>query len=490
MYRLLFLLTITCSCSAQPPSVIDVAKNISAESMKKNLYALASPEMEGRGIATKGDTMASVMVQSWFAAHGLLAPYDQGRNYFQQVSVNRITAAGSLTVGSVVYGPGKGWMELSHLSVNVPAAPVLMTFYRNPGELKAAAASADVKGKIVLIEGDVFIPMLRDGSIDSVEAIFKKNGAVAVAFYSLALDNDLERQTAGSVERYERPDAPSSNVEGILPEIMLTVGIVDELLRVDGMTAVSAVRPGREPVLLKSSMAVDVRVTKQPATAPNVIGILPGSDPSLPVIIFSAHHDHDGIRNGVLYPGAVDNASGTVAIMEVASLMQQAAKKGLHPKRTIVFASFTGEEAGLLGSFWYAGHPVHSMEKTKAVLNIDMLGRVDTFHAGRRADSNYAYILVKDTVGRGLRKSLVAANHPFVGLDLDPFYEDPKREPRRLMGSDQYPFFLKGVPFVRIDCGFAADYHRPTDTPDKINYDLLKRQTQLVFLTLWNLAND
>ncbi len=75
-------------------------------------------------------------------------------------------------------------------------------------------------------------------------------------------------------------------------------------------------------------------------------------------------------------------------------------------------------------------------------------------------------------------------------VKLDPYYEQPQFMMRRLTGSDQYPFFIKGVPFIRIDCGFSKDYHRPTDTPDKINYELLQKQVRLAFLTTWNLANN
>ena len=208
-------------------------------------------------------------------------------------------------------------------------------------------------------------------------------------------------------------------------------------------------------------------------------------------MILSAHHDHVGRDGKDIYYGAVDNASGTVALMEIASLMNKAVEKGFKsPKRTIVFASYTGEESGLLGSSYFAANPLVPIEKTRAVLNIDMMGRVDTFYSGKRADSNYAYILVVDSLNRGLRKSLFAANEKLGKLKLDTYYEQPQFMQRRLMGSDQYPFYLKGVPFIRIDCGFSKDYHQPTDTPDKINYKLLSDQIQLAFLTTWNLAND
>lgn len=241
---------------------------------------------------------------------------------------------------------------------------------------------------------------------------------------------------------------------------------------------------------LKATVSVSRKRHLIAVTAPNVIGVIKGTDANGPCVIISAHHDHDGMNGKVMYPGAVDNASGTVAIMEVAALMNKAVKQGFKPKRTIVFASYTGEERGLIGSFYYADNPVYPVAKTHAVINIDMLGRIDTLHAnGRNADSSYAYILVKDTLNRGLRKALFKANEE-VKLTLDTHYELPQFQMRRVRGSDQYALYEKGVPFVRIDCGFAKEYHKPEDTPDKIDYNLLTKQTQLVFLTLWNMAND
>ena len=129
------------------------------------------------------------------------------------------------------------------------------------------------------------------------------------------------------------------------------------------------------------------------------------------------------------------------------------------------------------------------VNQTFAVLNIDMLGRIDTLHLKQaKVDSNYAYILVRDTTQVGLRQALYKADDS-VGITLDKYYEQPQYMMRRLMGSDQFGFYQKGVPFVRIDCGFAKEYHKPEDTADKIYYPLLTKQTRLAFLTIWNMAN-
>ena len=176
--------------------------------------------------------------------------------------------------------------------------------------------------------------------------------------------------------------------------------------------------------------------------------------------------------------------------MEIVRLFELAIRDGKKPKRNIVFTSFTGEEEGLLGSYYFTEFPFFPLKNLKAVLNTDMLGGVDTIHNSKKTNSNYVYIIVAEPKGYGLRESLYKANSVFNNLELDTYYEHPMHIQRRLRGSDQYPFYLKKVPFIRIDCGFTKDYHQPSDTPDKINYELLANQVQLIFLTLWNIAND
>lgn len=143
----------------------------------------------------------------------------------------------------------------------------------------------------------------------------------------------------------------------------------------------------------------------------------------------------------------------------------------------------------MIGAYYYVNHPLYPVKQTHGVLNIDMLGRVDTFYSGHRPDSNYVYIIVIDSV-KGFRNSLSKANESLTKLKLDSYYEQPANIKRWLTGSDQFPFWVQGVPFIRIDCGFAKEYHHPEDTPDKINYPLLTEQTKLTFLTLWNMANE
>ena len=197
----------------------------------------------------------------------------------------------------------------------------------------------------------------------------------------------------------------------------------------------------------------------------NVIGLLPGTGPN--AIIIGAHRDHFGRPAGLFYPGADDNASGTAVMLEVARAF---VKSGLHPQRTILFVSFSGEENNLLGSRLYVSRPVVPLASTKAMINIDHAG----FGNGRL------------TVGvTGLEKAVAQEAGEPAGLasKLDVFGFFP--------GGDHVPFKDADVPTVTVvSGGIHSHYHQPTDTADTINPDILMTTARYVLSSAWQLANE
>jgi hypothetical protein len=461
--------------------------------LKKNLYALASDKMEGRLMGSRGDSIASAFIADWFKKNNLKAPFNNGKSYTQSITVYRKKVnEAKLTIAGKNYGELDGWLFAlgSMESVQLENIPVVFAGYGIADSRYNDLASVDVKGKaVILLLGQpidsskkyILSGTDKPAHIDSYEKVLKEKGASLVLVYNRAFQTFATLQKRNSHFPVYKSGA---NRPTPLPAFQMSAERINEILSADNITIAeleSKITKTSSPqsFVLKNTISVQLDIGITEEHAPNIIGVIPGTDASASAVVISAHHDHNGKNGNDIYYGAVDNASGTSAIMEVAALFQKAAQKGLKPKRNIVFASYTGEERGLLGSYYYAEHPVYPLEKTWAVINIDMMGRVDTFYSGKRADSNYAYILVKDTLGRGLRNSLLKANESLGSLKLDTWYEQPQYMQRRLQGSDQYPLYLKGVPFLRIDCGFSKDYHQLTDTPDKINYDLLTKQTQL-----------
>lgn len=222
-------------------------------------------------------------------------------------------------------------------------------------------------------------------------------------------------------------------------------------------------------------------------SASNVLAFIPGEDSILSkeVIVLSAHYDHLGVIDGEIYNGADDDGTGTVALMEIARVFNEAKNKGYGSKRSLLFIHFSGEEIGLYGSTYYSNNPVYPLSSTIANLNIDMIGRSDDFH---KADSNYIYIIGSNMLSTDLHNANEDANKE-VKLFLDYKYND-KNDPNQFYyRSDHYNFAKNNIPSIFYFSGVHEDYHKPTDDVEKIMIPLLRKRTQLVFLTAWNLAN-
>ena len=219
----------------------------------------------------------------------------------------------------------------------------------------------------------------------------------------------------------------------------------------------------------------------------NVVAFIKGTEKPDEIVVISAHLDHEGIKDGEIYNGADDDGSGTVAMLEIAQAFQMAAKAGKGPKRSILFLHATGEEKGLLGSKYYTDvDPLFPLVNTVCNLNIDMVGRIDDRH---KANPNYVYLIGSDKLSTALHNLSEAVNKKYLNINLDYKYNDENDPNRFYYRSDHYNFAKNNVPIIFYFNGTHADYHKPSDTPDKINYQLLENRTRLVFHTAWEVAN-
>ena len=219
----------------------------------------------------------------------------------------------------------------------------------------------------------------------------------------------------------------------------------------------------------------------------NVAAYIPGSEKPDEYIIITAHLDHVGIENGEIYNGADDDGSGTVAVLEIAQAFQLAFIEGSGPKRSLLFLHLTAEERGLLGSRYYVENPLYPLNSAVANLNIDMVGRLDPKRPDK--NENYIYLIGSDRLSQELHEVSEQANSKYVGLDLD-YTFNAKNDPNSFYTrSDHYNFAKENIPVIFYFNGTHEDYHKPTDTADKINYELLSKRTRLVFYTAWSIAN-
>jgi len=217
----------------------------------------------------------------------------------------------------------------------------------------------------------------------------------------------------------------------------------------------------------------------------NVLGYIEGTDLKDELIIITAHYDHLGKHDSLIFNGADDDASGVAGAMEIAEAFMIAKKEGYGPRRSILIMPVSGEEKGLLGSEYYTDNPIYPLENTIANLNIDMIGRLDDWHD----NGNYVYLIGSDRLSLELHNLNEEINAKYIGLDLDYRFNDEEDPNRYYYRSDHYNFAKNNIPVIFYFNGIHEDYHRPSDTIEKLDFNKIETITKLIFLTAWELAN-
>jgi len=250
--------------------------------------------------------------------------------------------------------------------------------------------------------------------------------------------------------------------------------------------------PGAKLTIASTSKTALVRGT-------NVLGIIEGSDPKLKdeYVVVGAHYDHNGAWEGYVWNGADDNGSGSVGVLNIAKAI---AASPVKPKRSIVFALWTGEEEGLLGSRYYASNPIYPIDKTVGYLNYDMISR--PYDAEMLARTMRAYNVpgAEEIVKKVRAPWFVSVNltegtpfadiaremNQFVGLDLAFRFNAPGVGSG---GSDHASFAAVKVPFIYYMAAMTADYHQPSDSVEKVSGELIAKISQHGFLTIYAFAD-
>lgn len=469
MKKLLTLL-LAGSClyvSAQKPGKPDAyAKTITTADLKKHLYIIAAPEMEGRETGTEGQRKAAAYIEDYFRSIGLQA--GNGDSYQQFYNIYQDTL-----LGATVEVNGKKF-ELDK-DFTVGGSTIQATIKLSDVVLIGAGASDSIKntdlaGRLVMVVGNATPGFYQ-------QLIKKAPAAYFVVGTNFPRTSPSNRKGFQSIHTFRKTIAP------------MQFTISESLAKAIAGDKYDAVKSANSSIqVARSKVLLDVKKTTIEIPASNVIGLLPGTDLKDEYVVISAHYDHVGVRNGVVYPGADDDGSGTVGVMELAEAFVKAKKEGKGPRRSIVFLANSGEEKGLWGSEFYTDHPIYPLEKTTVNLNIDMIGRSDP---DRKPDTlNYIYVVGDDKISSDLKIISEAQNKKYTKLQLDYKYNDPNDKERIYYRSDHYNFARYGVPIIfYYDGMLRPDYHKPTDTPDKINYGLLQKRAQLIFYTGWEMAN-
>lgn len=471
-------LLLLCVCATAQPkfNATQFASTITPAGLKHDLYIIAGADMEGRGTGTPGQQKAAHYIEERFRALELHA--HSGSEY----QLNYPIARDSL-VGAALEVNGRSFAQNKDFDVNMNSSNTMTLYAREvvfagygiSDSTRDDYKDIDATGKVVLVIGSLSGSTNRAGL--SLQAAAAKHGAAAI----LAVQRDFPRRAATIgypyVNIFRRTNYPDLFYisDSVAMAIMGKAYDTARAQNVNPATFVAEVKLECSKVSLRSSSS-------------NVLAYLEGTDKKDEYVFITAHYDHLGKQDSVIFYGADDDGSGTVAVMALAGAFKAAADAGFRPRRTVVFMTVSGEERGLWGSSYYVEHPVFPLEKTTVDLNIDMIGRIDPTRK-QRDSVNYVYVVGDDKISSDLRPINEVANRKTVKLELDYKFNDPKDPARIYYRSDHYNFARMGVPVIFYFNGTHKDYHRPSDTPDKINYDVLAKRAQLVFYTAWEMAN-
>ncbi len=477
----------------QPEDVTIFASTITLSELKEHLYTYASDEFQGRETGMAGQKLAVEYLREAYKEMGI-APAPGTEDYFQNVPLELARLPeGTLTLNGKSYANGEEFMtfragegrysELVYVGYGIDAES-----YSDYGDL-------DVRGKWLLMKSGE--PKNQDGTYmlsgsgdaspwsNPSEGIGKRRDAAqarGAAGFFLVDDlnymryqryfNNMKRNNSGQMGLKSNQDEPQF--------VLLKSAVAQQIyprLEANDMAEVFAAE-------------LDLALNSQDdaITSENVVAYISGTEFPDQYVVISSHLDHIGVTpEGEINNGADDDGSGTVALLEIAEAFKEAAKAGKGPRRSVVFLHVTGEEKGLLGSQYYTDYqPLFPLASTVADLNIDMIGRTDPERPG---DRNYVYLIGSDKLSTELHELSETVNARYTQLDLDYKYNDENDPNRFYYRSDHYNFAKNNIPIIFYFNGTHADYHRPGDTPDKIEYDLLEKRTKLIFYTAWEVAN-
>jgi hypothetical protein len=464
------------------------AASITPADVTRRINIIAHDSMGGRDTPSPGLDKTAQYIADEFKRFGL-RPGGENGTWFQRYTITRrrIDPAGSHVglMGQGIHAHAELARDARFMFGGVPAEEIHAPAFLVGGQVTPdGVAGLEVMGKAVLLVTDFTKPMQR--SLFEALGILADRGAKGIVMISnrdsAQFAQRVRMQSQVRVTVGDNHAAPMVEAhDRALGEALAKFGV-----KLDEVRAATALVARDVPGLTVGIGLKDEVL--ETATAPNTIGILEGSDPSLKneYLILTAHMDHVGTAgpNGTggcqargadsICNGADDDASGTVGIVELAEAFS---KMKVRPKRSLIFMTVSGEEKGLWGSEYWSQNPTVSLPQVVANLNMDMIGRnwTDTI-----------VVIGKEHSDLGATLERVAARHP--ELRMAPI-DDRWPEERFYFRSDHYNFARKGIPILFFFNGVHPDYHQVSDSPDKIDAEKLSRVAQLVFYLGLEIAN-
>ncbi len=491
------------------------SKTIRAEDMRFHLRFLGAPEFRGRPTPSAELDIASKYIALTAERIGL-KPLMPGGSYYQEVPVEVTTIAPQASRMRLIAGtresvfnfPKEAAVGRNFEAGKVSGEAVFLGYGLGAPQLNWDDTDGlDLKGKIAVIldaalpDDHVLKPADNRRLLMSRAGALRGKGALAVV---TVINQEREARLAEKgltfslPERLRFPDVvlgseavPAKTAAGAAPaapalpffqvEVRHDAGAaILGVAKEDLAGMIETIRQGQRVASRKMpglKLEIELGVVTRKDTTLNVVACAEGSDPALrnEYVAISSHHDHNPMREGRIYPGADDNASGVVGMFEIAEALMVE-----RPKRSVVFVWNTAEERGLIGSYTFVQHCPVPVEKISANLNLDMISRNDT---------NHLYLIGSNKVSSELDASIQAMNAKAIGLKLDYEYEDPAHPDSFFFRSDQYPYIRYGIPGVWFFCGTTEDYHMEGDIEAKADYAKMEKVSKLVYLVAMDIGN-
>jgi hypothetical protein len=440
---------------------------ITQERARELVEFLAGPETVGRGTGQAGFQRAAEYAAEVYRRAGL-KPVGEDGTYFQHLTFTRSRPSeSSLRVVGGAFDLKSGLSFALRGQVRDLEAEGQVLVVRAGEDATTLPVSDVVNAKVVLL--------ISPGQTERMANTLVRRGAAAViAVRESVPEAEWTVHPRRGNPRQAAPVAYLNRLEA--GRLLEAVGGEVRLLDLSDVPRATA-----DEFALPGSVRLESKVQTEDVQVPNVIGLLEGSDPALrdEVVGIGAHLDHLGIVNGIVFPGADDNASGSAALMQIAEAM---AANPLKPRRSILFMLFTGEEMGLLGARHYVQNPVMPNERMVAMLNMDMVGRNEESDT-EKAEENVKtiHLIGSERYSKDLH-NLIHEQNRFVNFTFE------WDEERMFNRSDHAAFAAVGIPIAFLFSGLHADYHQPTDTIEKLNFEKLTNAAKLFYLSAMEIA--
>lgn len=494
------LVTSAWGASAQTSAIQRGMDAITVGTLKAQEDFLASHWMEGRYSTEKGAMLASDYIASMLGVYGI-QPAGDGNSYFQTFNLIRYAHPTNERM-EIAYG-GNVAMPTPNVDYYIRSRRVQGSF-RIDGQAVYAGyglylpqygidsyGKMDVRGKVLVVHpfteehlknavfGTKELSYQEKAKVlANTESEAKRRGAAAVIFVM------SESEVGNTIPHLGKATSVAEDILGLPADTLSAQPLSFNVSRVYLRSALAGINVESAPanlnqkaVATKANIRIAGDASGEVCKVRNVVGVIKGQDTTRCVVV-GAHYDHYGLWGSMLYPGADDNASGTVGVLTIAKAFKES---GIKPKVSIVFGLWTCEEKGLWGSTYYTRNPYIPMASTMMYINYDMIGRSLPKDTLSREASFFYYD--KDTTIKSETLKLNAQMGNPLSLRARPTTGGPGSR------SDHGPFSMYKIPFMGWMTAWHTDYHQPTDTPDKIDYIKMQKVARIGFLTLLRYAN-